>query len=247
MRLEGKTCVVTGAASGIGRDIACVFAREGAELFVVDIDAAGGEDTADTIRKSGGKAQFISANVTKAADAENLAAAVQSKAGKLDLLVNCAGIFMKATPIEELSEEVWDRVFAVNVKSIFLMAKYLVPLMKKSGGGAIVSIASTVGFRPAPFRAPYMSSKGAVITLSKALALELAPAGIRVNYIAPGLTDTPIAKQFSADERQSIVGATPLARMIRPRDIAGTALFLASEDSSMLTGTGITVDGGLTI
>jgi NAD(P)-dependent dehydrogenase (short-subunit alcohol dehydrogenase family) len=240
-------CVVTGAASGIGRSIALRFASEGAVIFAADLNVAGCESTVADITKAGGKAEFVRVNVTSAADVKNLATTVQSRAAKLDVVVNCAGVFVNASPIEEVEEEVWDRVFSVNVKSMFLTAKYLVPLMKQSGGGSIINIASTAGFHPGPFRPAYMSSKGAVISLSRALAVELASANIRVNYIAPGVTDTPLAHQFSDSERQMIVGTSAMGRLIPPQEIANAALFLASSESTFHTGAGITVDGGLSI
>jgi len=244
MRLANKVAIVTGAGSGIGRSIACLFAKEGAKLVVADIGIAGGEETVATIRKDGGTAEFIKSNVTIAADAENLAKFTQDKFGKIDILVNGAGIMMKETPLVDLDESVWDQVFAVNVKGIFLTIKYVAPYMKKAGGGAIVNIASIAGIRPGPYTTAYTSSKGAVVTLSKALALELVADKIRVNYINPTLADTPMLGLFSEETKKIIVGMIPMGRLAKPQDIAYAALYLASDEASMLTGTAINVDGG---
>ena len=247
MRLKDKVAVITGAGSGMGRTIATLFAKEGAKISVADISKDGGKETSTAIRNEGGTVEYFQVDVTKSTDAEYLAEATTKKFGKIDILVNNAGICMKETPFEQIQESLWDQIYAVNVKGIFLITKYVVPVMKNIGGGTIVNMASTIGFRTAPLRAPYASSKGAVISLTLALAFELAPYKIRVNYIAPGLTDTPMSSQFTEEEIKMITSGIRLGRIIKTEDVANAALYLASEESAIVTGTGITVDGGLVL
>ncbi len=185
MRLANKVALITGAGSGIGRTIAYLFAKEGAKAVVADINVAGGEETAAAIKKEGGEALFIKADVSIASEAESLARTTISKFGRIDVLVNNAGIMFGLAAIEDMEEPVWDKIYAVNVKGIFLTTKYAVPAMKKAGGGVIINIGSMAGVRPRPNNSAYCSSKGAVNTLTKALALELAPHKIRVNCINP--------------------------------------------------------------
>ena len=243
MKLANKVAIVTGASSGIGRSIACLFAKEGATVVVADTNIAGGEETVATIKKNDGKAKFIQVNVSKASEAENLATATQKEFGKIDILANNAGVFMKATPVEDTDEALWDQIYAVNVKGMFLTTKYVVPHMKKAGSGVIINTGSGSANRPLPSFAAYVSSKGAVITLTKALALELAP-NIRVNCVNPAPTETPMIELIPDEARAGIVKSLPLQRMAKPEDIANAALFLASDESSMLTGSCINVDGG---
>lgn len=167
-----------------------------------------------------------------------------NKFGRIDILVNNAGIHVKSAPVEDVDESVWDRAYAVNVKGAFLTTKYVVPEMKKARGGVIINIASVAGLRPGMRASAYSSSKGAVIALTRALALELAPFNIRVNCINPAITDTRMAKQLSEESKKALTSAIPLGRIAKPEDIAYAALYLASDESAMLTGSGINVDGG---
>ena len=252
MRLANKVALVTGAGSGIGRASALLFSREGAKVAVGDIDEAGGVETVDSIRRAGGTAVFIRADVSKAADVERMIKATVDQFGKLDVLFNNAGIGTSFVPVEQLDEALWDQVLAINVKSVFLGCKYAAPVMKAQGGGAIVNTASMAGVRPSPGLAAYNASKGAVIVLTKTMAIELAPHKIRVNCINPCLTDTAfITKNIEPSQREAVkkgfVSDIPLGRLGEPEDMALAALYLASDDARLVTGVSLNVDGGGTI
>jgi NAD(P)-dependent dehydrogenase (short-subunit alcohol dehydrogenase family) len=243
MKLTDRVAIITGAASGMGKAMATLFADEGASVVAADIDDTGGKQTADEINLSNGKAVFIHTDVSKPSDVKNLVDEAMDEFSKIDILVNNAGIFMKMTPIEEIDETVWDRIYSVNVKGIFHGAKYVVPVMKKSGGGVIVNTASMTGHRPGSMQSAYASSKGATITLTMALANELAPYKIRVNCICPALTETPML--FNSELWEHVSDAPhPLGRLSKPEDIARAALYLASDDASMVTGICLNVTGG---
>ena len=249
MRLSNKVAIVTGAGSGMGRASSLLFAKEGAKVVVADIDVKGGEETVAMIKQNGGEAFFVRTDVSKAADDENLIKATKNKFGTIDILMNNAGIPQQTMTIEQLDEATWDRIYAVNVKSIFLTSKYAYPVMKAKGG-SIINIASISGVRPRPGNHAYASSKAAVIMLTKVLALEFAPNKIRVNCINPVAADTPMLNKFfpagvkPEDARKGTLGTIPLGRLATPDDIANAALFLASDDSSLITGSAIDVDGG---
>ena len=247
MRLANKVAIITGASSGIGRDSACLFAKEGARIAVADIDDVGGEETVAIIRANGGEAIFVKADVSIASDVERLVNVTKDKFGRIDILFNNAAIFMRGTPVEHIDESLWERIHAINVKSIFLTTKYVVPEMKQTGGGVIINTASGLANRPMAHYTAYLSAKGAVNTLTKAIALELALYNIRVNCINPGPTQTPMLKLFPKEAEKAIISTVPLGRMTKPEDIAYAALYLASDESAMLTGTSITVDGGVGI
>jgi 3-oxoacyl-[acyl-carrier protein] reductase len=249
VRLAGKAAIITGAGSGLGRGTAVLLAREGARVAVADIDDAGGAATVKTIRSGGGEAIFVHTDVSKAADVQNLVRTVKDAFGRIDILLNNAAIPQRSTPIAEVDEALWDRVYAVNVKSIFLTAKYATPVMKESGGGSIINIASISGVRPRAGNLAYASAKAAVIMLTKAMALEFAPQ-IRVNVINPVAADTPMLPKFfpeGADVNEYLkatLATIPLGRLTRPEDVGYAALFLASDESSLVTGSAIDVDGG---
>lgn len=250
MRLANKLAIITGASSGIGRASAILFAKEGARVVVADVNDTGGEKTVAAIKSSGGKAVFVHTDVSKASDAEKLVKLTKDEFGKIDILFNNAGMPQRTIPIEKVDESLWDRIYAVNVKSIFLTVKYVTPVMKEAGGGVIINTASISGVRPRPGNLAYASSKAAVIHLTKALALDLASSKIRVNCINPVAADTPMLEQFFPEganvqeARESTEGTIPLGRLATPEDVAYAALYLASDESAMLTGTCINVDGG---
>ncbi|MEM3602420.1 MAG: SDR family oxidoreductase [Candidatus Bathyarchaeia archaeon] len=247
--LNGKVAIVTGGASGIGRAAAMLFAREGAAVVVVDLKEAEGEEVAEQITRENGKAIFVKADVSKAEDCRKAVEKAVEAFGKLDILFNNAGIIRRAS-VEETSEEEWDKVMAVNVKSVFLFSKYAIPLMAKAGGGVIINTASGWGLAGGRKAAAYCASKGAVVLLTKAMALDHGEQNIRVNCICPGDTDTPMLRNEAAQlgislkEFLSYSASRPLKRIGKPEEIAQAALFLASDASSFITGTALIVDGG---
>ena len=247
MRLDGKTALVTGAGSGIGKCIAETYAREGACVAVVDLDADAAKNVARAI---GNNAIALRCDVSKKAD---LAAAVEGTLaafGALDILVNNAGATHVNKPMLEIDEAEFDKIYAVNVKGVFLGCQAVVPHFRKSGGGVIINIGSTAGLRPRPGLSAYNATKGAVHILTKSLAVELAPDRIRVCAIAPVATDTPLLPSFlgpAAGQREKFVATVPLGRLAQPQDIANAALYLASTDAEFVTGNIVEVDGGRTI
>ena len=245
MRLEGKVALITGAARGFGAGIADVFGREGARLVLTDVDGDGVDRIA---KQQSNHAIALAADVTKAEDWSNAVAACVHKFGRLDVVVNNAGTSHRNQPLLETSEAEFDRVFAVNVKSIYLSAQAAVPVMRKQGGGVFINIGSTAALRPRPGLAWYNGSKGAVHLISRTMAVELAPDKIRVCVIAPVAGDTPLLATFMGEDtperRAAFVATVPLGRLSMPQDVANTALFLASDDADFLTGNVVEVDGG---
>lgn len=245
MRLEGKTALVTGGASGFGAGIARKFVEEGARVMIVDINA---EAASDMAAQLGDNAFAHQTNVAVAADVSALADAVFARFGKLDILVNNAGITHLPMAMEDVSEEEFDRVLAVNAKSVFLTAKYFVPHMKANGSGAILNVASTAGVSPRPRLSWYNSSKGWMITATKSMAIELAPLGVRVNAINPVAGETPLLKSFMGEDtpqiREKFISSIPLGRFSTPEDMGAAACFLCSDEASMVTGVCMEVDGG---
>ena len=246
MRLSGKVALITGSGSGMGQAAAVLFAQEGAKVCVVDIDGEAAKKTAALIKEKGGEAVAYQADVSKAADVEAMVKFVVDKYGKLDILYNNAGFPMVPTPMEDIGEELWDKIMGVNLKGIFFGCKYAVPVMKKQGGGVILTTASISGVRPRPGQAPYATAKAGAIMLTKAMAIELAPAKIRVNCINPTATETPMLPKLGAtpDRVAGIVSTIPLGRLAQPIDVAYAALYLASDEAAMVTGIGLEVDGG---
>jgi 3-oxoacyl-[acyl-carrier protein] reductase len=245
MRLKDKVAIVTGAGSGFGKGIAETFAREGARVAVIDINAAAAKAVAGRI---GEHAIAIACDVAKKADVEAAVAAAVAAFGSVDILINNAGISHRNRPMLEVEEAEFDRVFAVNVKSIFLFAHATVPLMRNKGRGVIINIGSTAGLRPRPGLVWYNASKGAVNLMSKAMAIELAGEKIRVCALAPVAGDTPLLATFMGGDtpelRAKFIATVPLGRLSMPQDIANAALFLASEEAEFLTGVVLEVDGG---
>ena len=250
MQLKDKVAIITGAASGFGEGIAKRFAAEGAKVVVDDINSAGGERVAEEIRKAGGAAQFVKADVTRGADWAALVAAAQTKFGGLDIVVNNAGWTHRNKPYLEVTEAEFDQVYAVNVKGIYLSAMHAVPVFRKRGGGVFINIASTGGIRPRPGLTVYNSSKGAVILLSKSMAAEFGPDQIRVNCINPVFCpDTGLSAEFAGGRNTPEVQAkfratVPMGRLSTVVDVAKAALFLASDEAAFISGTCLEVDGG---
>jgi len=247
--LKGKVILITGGASGIGRATALLFAREGAAVMIADVIEEAGQAVAQEIVGNGGRALFESADVTRAADCKRMLNRVSREFGPIHVLFNNAGIIRRAS-ILELSEEDWDRVMTVNVKSIFILSRQVIPLMAHAGGGSIINMASGWGLTGGPRAAVYCASKGAVVLLTKAMAIDHGPQNIRVNCICPGDTDTNMlrneAQQLgeSSDNFLAEAARRPLGRVGKPEEIAQAALYLASDASSFVTGTALVVDGG---
>ncbi|WP_138421796.1 glucose 1-dehydrogenase [Maritimibacter alexandrii] len=243
MRLQDKTAIVTGGGSGFGAGIVRKFAAEGAKVCVADINL----DAAQTIAEEvGGVA--LSVDVGKAASVEAFARDVKAALGEIDILVNNAGVTHLPKPMEEVTEDEFDRVLTVNAKSVYLMARAFIPDMKAAGKGAILNIASTAGLSPRPNLNWYNASKGWMITATKTMAVELAPFGIRVNALAPVAGETPLLKSFMGEDtpemRAKFVSTIPLGRFSTPEDMGNAACFLCSDEASMVTGVAMEVDGG---
>lgn len=247
--LDGKIALITGGSSGIGKATAVLFAGEGAAVSIADTDQPGGQAVTQSILDSGGKAAFIPCDVTRAADCQHAVKRTLRELGGLDIIINNAGIVHRAS-IVKTSEAEWDRIMSVNVKSIFLLSKYAIPQMAKRGGGVMVNIASGWGLVGGAQAAAYCASKGAVVQLTRAMALDHGQDKIRVNCICPGDTDTSLlrreAKQLGVPIKKFLKEAAdrPLRRIGKPEEIAQAALYLASDASSFVTGISLVVDGG---
>jgi 3-oxoacyl-[acyl-carrier protein] reductase len=250
MRLKDRVAIVTGGASGIGAASALAMAREGARVLIVDVNEAGAKAIVEQVEKAGGQAAAARADVTRAADNQAIVEQAMARWGRVDVFYANAGVPQWKTDVEDVEEAVFDRIFAVNVKGVWLGAKYAIPVMKRQRRGVFLITASTSGIRPRPGGQTYAASKGALITLTKALALEVAPHGVRVVAIAPVATHTPMLPTFmnkrevDAEGLQAYVATVPLGRLNQPDDLAATAVFLASDDAAMITGSCVEVDGG---
>ncbi|WP_107852287.1 SDR family NAD(P)-dependent oxidoreductase [Oceanimonas marisflavi] len=248
-RFDSQVVLVTGGASGIGRASALAFAAEGARVVVVDMNRELGEETAAQIRHQGSEAVFIEANVSKAIECQNVMQRTLETFGRLDVLFNNAGITRRADVVNTTEQE-WDAVMNTNVKSIFLMCKYAVPIMRAQGGGAIVNTASGWGILAGKDAVSYCASKGAVVLLTKAMAIDHGPQKIRVNCVCPGDTDTNMLRDEALQLGQAEMALVeagidrPLKRVGTPEDIARAVLFLASDQASFVTGSALIVDGG---
>ena len=249
MRLANKVALITGGASGIGRATALLFAGEGAAVSVVDVDETGGQAVAQTIVDGGGSAIFVPCDVSQAALCQRAVKRTVEELGRLNILFNNAGIIRRSTVLTT-SEAEWDRVMAINVKSIFLLSKYAIPHMVEAGGGVIINAASGWGLVGGRSAVSYCASKGAVVNMTRAMALDHGEENIRVNCICPGDTDTPMlrdeARQLGQAAERFLAEAAdrPLQRIGKPEDIAQAALYLASDASSFVTGSVLVVDGG---
>lgn len=249
MRLKGKVALVTGGASGFGAGIVLSYVREGAKVVILDLNGNGAQKIADA---AGGGTIAVAGDVTKQSDIDAAVKRAVDTFGKLDIVVNNAGWTFRNKPMLEVSEAEFDKVFAINVKSIFLMTNAVVPVMRKQKSGRIINIGSTAGLRPRPGLTWYNATKGAVNLMSKSMAVELAPDGIRVNCIAPVIGETALLESFmgvpdTPENRAKFLATIPLGRMAKPGDVANACVYLGGDESEFLTGVVLPVDGGRTI
>ena len=248
MRLEGKVAIVTGAGSGFGEGIARRFSDEGAQVVIADVDVANGKRVANAL-----KAAFVQADVAKSADWARLVSDTAARFGHLDVVVNNAGWTHRRKPYLEVSEAEFDKVYAINVKSIYLSAIHALPVFRRQGGGCFVNIASTAGVRPRPGLTVYNSSKGAVILMSRSMAAEFGPDKVRVNCVNPVFSpDTALSAEFAGgavteEARKQFLATIPLGRFSTPLDVANACLYLASDEASMISGSCIEVDGARSV
>ena len=249
--LANKVAVITGAANGMGRATALLFAKEGARVVIGDIDEAAGQAVAEQIGAGGGEARFVRCDVSQEADVAHLIAAAQRHYGGLDTIFNNAGIEQPVTPSHEVTEELFERVINVNLKGTFFGCKHALPLLRRAaGGGTIVNNSSVSAFANVGGNLSYGASKGAIMSLTRILAIEYARENIRVNAICPGVIDTPMNERNRelAQDQSTVearwMSATPMGRMGTPEEIARTVLYLASDMSSFTTGIGLLIDGG---
>lgn len=243
MRLEGKTAIVTGGGSGFGAGICRKFATEGAQVMVADINMDAASAVAEEINATAFRVDVANNDSVNA-----MAEAAFTLFGQLDILVNNAGVTHLPTPLEDVSEEEFDRVLTINAKSVFLTARHIVPHMKSNASGAILNVASTAGLSPRPNLNWYNASKGWMITATKTMAVELAPFGVRTNAICPVAGETPLLKSFMGQDtpeiREKFLSTIPMGRFSTPEDMGNAACFLCSPEASLITGVAMEVDGG---
>lgn len=242
-RLDGKVAAITGGSSGIGLATARLFARNGAAVVLAARGVERGTAAAASIAQAGGRALFVPCDVRVAEQVEHLVAHTDQQFGRLDILFNHAGV-NRASRITELAEDEWDELLDTNAKSVYLGCRYAIPLMIRGGGGSIINTAGTFGLIARPAQAAYCASKAAVIHLTRQVALEYGPYGVRVNCICPGYIDTPLTASVPADIVERLVAAQPIRRVGQAQDVAYAALYLASEEASFVTGGILPVDGG---
>jgi 3-oxoacyl-[acyl-carrier protein] reductase len=248
LRLPDKIAIVTGAGSGFGRGIALRFAAEGARVVVNDVNVGSGEATAQMIAAAGGAAVFVAGDVARDADVEHLVHRARTHFGGLHVVVNNAGTTHRNQPMLDVGEDEFDRIYAVNVKSLYLTAKHAVPVFRAQRGGVFITIASTAGVRPRPGLTWYNGSKGAAIVTSRSMAAELAPDNIRVNVVNPVAGETGMLAAFmgvdTPERRAQFVASIPLGRLSQPADVATACVFFASDEAAFITGACLEVDGG---
>lgn len=246
LKLEGKTCIVTGGASGIGRASAVALAREGAKVAVSDVDREGGQETVALIEGNGGEAIFVACDVAQEAQAKALVDATVEAFGGVNVLFNNAGINPMEGSVVDMAVEDWRRVFGINVDGIFFCSRFAIPEMLKAGGGRIINTASPASFKGWPGNSAYIASKGAVMSLTRAMAMDYAKSNIRVNALVPGLIITGIGRDFLAaqDDAAAVQAGVPVGRAGQPDEVAPMVVYLASDDSVFSTGAPFYVDGG---
>ncbi|HEX9049340.1 MAG TPA: glucose 1-dehydrogenase [Anaeromyxobacter sp.] len=242
--LSGKVAVVTGAGSGIGREVALAYAREGAAVLVSDVNEAGGRETVAAIAAAKGRASFFRADVSRTAECAALADEAVRTFGRLDVACNNAGIGGAIAPVAEQPIEAWDRIIAVNLSSVFYCMRAQIPRMLERGGGAIVNMASILGAVGFPGSAGYVAAKHGVVGLTRTAALEYSVQGVRVNAVGPGFIETPLLAGMDAAARAGLVALHPIGRLGRPQEVAELVVWLSSPASSFVTGAYVPIDGG---
>jgi meso-butanediol dehydrogenase/(S,S)-butanediol dehydrogenase/diacetyl reductase len=250
MRLENKIAIITGGGDGLGQASAVLFAKEGASVVVADMDPARGMKTVDMIKNQNGEAMFVEVDISKEDSVKNMVEKVVDAYGRIDILVNSAGIFIEATVLNTSVED-WDKIMAVNLRGIFLGCKYVIPEMIKAGKGSIVNIGSEAGITGWENATAYAASKGGVVNMTRCLALDFAKHNIRANCVCPGTTETPMLKkalEIAPDPKKArrFFESRPLLRLGRPEEIAAGILYLASDESLYATGAVLSIDGGKT-
>jgi len=246
-RLDDKVAIITGASSGMGRATAVLFAKEGAKVVVADIVVEAGEETVGIVKQAGGEAIFVMTDVSKAEDVKKMIKVALDTYGRLDILINCAGIAGKEVSTVDCPEEVFNKVIATNLNGVWLGMKYAIPEMLKTGGGSIINFASIAALEAYVGIPAYSASKGAVISLSRAAAIEYSRKNVRVNCVAPGHIATPmLLGAWSPEALKRFAEISPQGRLGKPEEVAQVVLFLASDESSHITGQTVVIDGGVT-